>query len=94
MTSPLRQAFEARSVTALSALTAAPKWVLFLVVLAVVTGGLLLTGTPALLLLLALAAFLGWLAYLAWPALAPGQRLLRLLTVLLVAGAAYARFSA
>ncbi|MBA2389062.1 MAG: hypothetical protein H0V67_02290 [Geodermatophilaceae bacterium] len=94
MTSPLRQAVEARSVTALSALTAAPKWVLFLVVLAVVTGGLLLTGTPALLLLLALAAFLGWLAYLAWPALAPGQRLLRLLTVLLVAGAAYARFSA
>lgn len=93
MTSPLRRSVEARSAVALHALTAAPKWALFLVVLAVVVGGLLLTGLPAALLLGALALFLGWLAYLAWPALPPGQRALRLLTVLLVAAAAITRFS-
>ncbi|MBA2414345.1 MAG: hypothetical protein H0V64_00270 [Geodermatophilaceae bacterium] len=94
MSSPLRQSVEARSVTALQALSAVPKWAVFLAVLAVVVGGLLLTGLPALLLLGGLALLLGWLAYLAWPALEPGQRLLRLLTVVLVAASALARFGA
>ena len=94
MSSPLRRAVETRSVTALRALSAVPKWAVFLAVLAVVVGGLLLTGLAALVLLGALAVFLGWLAYLAWPALAAGQRVLRLLTVLLVAAAGIARFTA
>lgn len=93
MSSPLRRSVEARSAVALHALTAAPRWSLFLVVLAVVAGGLLLTGVPALILLGALALFLGWLAYLAWPALTGGQRLLRALTVVLVAAAAVARLT-
>lgn len=92
MISAGRRKVEERSGSLLQSLTAVPKWLLFLAVLAVVVGGLLLTGFPALLLLGALAFFLGWLAYLAWPALKPGQRVLRLLTVTLVAGAALARF--
>lgn len=94
MSSPLRRGVEARSVAPLQALTAMPKWAVFLAVLAVVVGGLLLTGLPAFVLLGALALFLGWLAYLAWPALRPGQRVLRLATVFLVAAAAIARFTA
>lgn len=92
MDSPLRRAVEARSVTAAQALSAAPKWAVFLGVLAVVVGGLLLSGLFAAVLLGALALFLGWLAYLAWPALPPGQRLLRIVTVLLVGVAAVARY--
>lgn len=94
LSSPLRRAVEANSVVVLHALRAAPKWALFLVVLALVVGGLLLSGLLALVLLGALALFLGWLAYLAWPALPPGQRVLRLLTVALVAASAVARFTA
>lgn len=94
MSSELRRAVEARSVVPLQTLTALPKWAVFLAVLAVAVGGLLLSGLPAFLLLAALALFLGWLAYLAWPALTPGQRILRLATALLVAAAAVARFTA
>lgn len=94
MTGGVRQAVEARSAAAAQTLATAPRWAVFLAVLAVVAGGLLLHGLPALVLLATLAFFLGWLAYLAWPALAAGQRVLRLLTVALVAAAAIARFTA
>lgn len=91
MSSPMRRAIEARSAPILQRLVAMPRWVLFVGLVALVVGGLLLTGVPAFLLLGLIAVFLAWLAFLAWPVLRPGQRTLRALTVALVAGAAVAR---
>ncbi|CAN5236966.1 hypothetical protein BH20ACT5_BH20ACT5_20050 [soil metagenome] len=94
MSSPMRRAIEVRSAPILQALVALPRWVLFLALVAAVAGGLLLTGVAAFALLGTIAVFLAWLAFLAWPVLTSGQRVLRALTVLLVAAAAVARLIA
>ncbi|MDP9183977.1 MAG: hypothetical protein M3P04_14540 [Actinomycetota bacterium] len=61
-----------------------PKAVPFLVVAALLVGGLLTQGFVGAVLLLVLAALLGTLLALAWPALHPGPRALRLVVVLVV----------
>ena len=61
------------------------KAVPFLLVAALLVAGLLVEGVVGGLLLLVLAALLGSLLYLSWPALEPGPRLLRLAVVVLVA---------
>ncbi len=83
-----RDRLERRSLPVLLRLRKVPQWVLFLAVLGCVVGGLLLTGPLAGALLGVVAAFLGWLLLLAWPRLTAGQRLLRGLTVAVIAGAA------
>jgi len=83
-----RERLERRSRPALLTLRRVPQWVLFLVVLGCVVGGLLLTGLLAAALLAVVSLFLVWLLLLAWPRLTGGQRLLRGLTVALVAGSA------
>lgn len=85
---PGRDRLERRSLPVLLTIGKAPKWVLFLVVLGCVVGGLLLTGLLAAGLLAAVSVFLAWLLGLAWPRLSAGQRLLRGLTVALLAGSA------
>ncbi len=65
-----------------------PQWVLFLVVLGLVVGGLFLTGPLAGALLGLVAIFLGWLLLVAWPRLTEAQRLVRGLTIIVLAGAA------
>ena len=65
-----------------------PRFVPFLVVAALLVAGLALQGAVGALLLLVLAALLGGLLALSWPALAPAARLLRLAVVLLVVGRA------
>ncbi len=71
-----------------------PHWVLFLVVLGAVVGGLFLTGPLATALLGVVALFLGWLLLVAWPRLTEAQRLVRGLTVVVLAGAAIWRLLA
>lgn len=85
---PGRVRIERGSRPVLLALRTVPQWVLFLIVLGCVVGGLLLTGPLAAALLGVVAIFLAWLLVLAWPRLTPAQRLLRALVVILVAGSA------
>ena len=86
-----REGLERRSLPVLMTLRIVPQWVLFLLVLGFVVGGLLLTGPLAGALLGVVAVFLGWLLLLAWPRLTQGQRLLRGLTIIVIAGSAISR---
>jgi hypothetical protein len=85
---PPRLALESRSVRALVALNRLPRWLLIGAVLAVLVGGLILKGVAGALLLLVLAAFVGWLLAISWPVLTPRARLARLFVVLLVIASA------
>jgi hypothetical protein len=58
--------------------------VLALAVVAIVVAGPI--GAAALVLV---AVFLGWLAYLAWPALTPSGRLLRVISLGIILAAAF-----
>lgn len=89
-----RDRLERRSRSVLLTLRRVPQWLLFLIVLGCVLGGLLLSGPPAAALLGVVAVLLAWLLLLAWPRLTAGQRILRGLTVGLLAGAAIWRLFA
>lgn len=89
-----RDRLERRSLPVLQTLQRVPQWVLFLVVLGCVVGGLLLSGPVAGALLGVVSVFLAWLLLLAWPRLTEGQRVLRGLTTALVAGSAIWRLLA
>lgn len=85
---PARDRIESASLRPMAVLKRIPAWVLFVVVLGAVVGGLLLDGVASAALLGAVGLLLGWLAFLSWPALAPPARFLRVATALLVLGAA------
>ena len=85
MATPLRRAMERHSVAPLTWLSTRPRWVPFGIVLALLLGGLFLPVAVAAVVLAVLVLFLGWLAYLAWPKLDSGGRLVRLLMVAMVA---------
>lgn len=84
MTTPLRRAVERRSAAPLAWLALRPRWAPFLVVLALLLGGLFAPPAVGLLLLAVLALLIGWLTYLAWPRLPQGGRLARLAVLALV----------
>lgn len=77
MTTPLRRAVEERSALALAWLATRPRWQPFLLVLALLLGGLFAPPLLGVLLLALLGLLLGWLAFLAWPRLTAGARLAR-----------------
>ena len=80
-----RRSFELRFGPLVLLASRLPRAVPFLVVAALLVGGLLAEGVVGGVLLLALAALLGSLLYLSWPALRPGPQLVRLAVVALVA---------
>ena len=84
MSSELRRAVERRSAAPLTWLSTRPRWVPFLLVLALLLGGLFAPPAIAVVLLLVLALFVAWLTYLAWPKLEPTGRFSRLLVLVLV----------
>ncbi|MGE5133057.1 MAG: DUF6703 family protein [Gemmatimonadota bacterium] len=76
-----RQAVEGRSARVVLLLHQLPKWLLPLVMVALLVAGLAVRGPGGGAALAAMAAVLGWLAYLSWPALASQGRLLRVLGI-------------
>lgn len=85
MPSPLRRNVERRSAVPLTWLATRPRWLPFLIVLALLLGGLFAPVAVAAVLLVVLVVLLTWLTYLAWPKLEPSGRLTRLLVLGLVA---------
>jgi hypothetical protein len=81
----IRRSFEQRIGPLVVLAAGMPKAVPFLLVGLLLVGGLLAQGVLGGVLLLLLAALLGTLLALAWPALHPQPRALRLVVVLVVA---------
>ncbi|HVQ89048.1 MAG TPA: DUF6703 family protein [Actinomycetes bacterium] len=81
-------AFERISAPYLLRLHAAPRWLLAVVLAALLVVGLLVKGPIGAVLLLLLALFLAWLAAVSWRLLTPSARLIRFLVVGLVVAAA------
>jgi hypothetical protein len=69
-------------------LSRVPRWLLAVLVAAVLVAGLALAGPVGAAFLLVLAVFLGWLLALAWPALRPPGRWARVGALALVLAAA------
>ena len=85
MTSPsFRRKLELRLGPLVVLIARLPKIVPFALVLALVVAGLLIEGLVGALLLTLVAALLAVLLFLAWPALQPPARLVRLIVVVLV----------
>ena len=64
-------------------LSSLPRAVPFVVMLALIVAGLWVQGPLGFILIMAGVLFLVWLLYLAWPALARSERLMRLAVILL-----------
>jgi hypothetical protein len=88
-----RRKVELRSGPVLVLLARLPRVVPFLLVFGLLVGGLLLDNATGGVLLLVLAALLGWLLLLAWPALPTQHRVVRLLVLLLVVASAVGRIA-
>jgi hypothetical protein len=86
--SPIRTAVERMSAPLLVRLSALPRAVPFVVMLALIVAGLWVQGPLGFTLIMAGVLFLAWLLFLAWPALAASERLMRLAVIVL--GAALA----
>ena len=81
---PSRQAVERRSFPMLVILNRLPRWLVVVVLAAMLVTGLVLTGDFAWIggiLLLIITGFLFWLLVLAWPVLPTSARLIRLVVV-------------
>lgn len=89
----LRARVERASYPALVALARGPRWLLAVVLAALLLGGLVVGGWlgAVLVLLVALAAL--WLSFLSWPALPPSARLTRLLVLAVLLGAVVVAFT-
>ena len=74
-----------RSAPLLLRLAALPRWLFVVVPAALLLFGLFVKGVLGGVVLLVLAAFVGWLAALQWPALSPSARGLRLVVPVLLA---------
>lgn len=82
-----------RSYGLLSRLHAMPRWIVPAFTVALVLAGMFSPPVIGGLCLLVVAAFLLWLAYLAWPELPRSGRFSRLLIIGIVAGVAIARMT-
>jgi hypothetical protein len=87
--SDARRSLEHSSARPLVLLHQLPAWVIPIMATALLVTGLAVPGWLGAAALVLVAAFLGWLAAVSWPRLAPGPRLLRVAAVacvLVVAG--------
>lgn len=89
--SDTRSRFEDVSRGPLVALHRVPKPLIVIGLAAFLVGGLLLPTPWGPISLVILGVFLGWLLALSWPVIPGASRVLRLITVALLFGAAYMR---
>ncbi|MEU4510176.1 DUF6703 family protein [Nonomuraea wenchangensis] len=91
--SGLRKAVERRSAVPMAYLfTQVPRWVPPVVLVVLLLTALAVANPLGGVAALAVLAFIGWLAFLSWPSLGPGAKLLRVVMVLFVAAVAATRF--
>ncbi len=88
MSTPFRRRVELRAGPAVVLLGRLPKVVPFLVVLVLLVAGLLVKGPVGALLLGVLVLLLSLITFLAWPALQPQGRVIRVVVLALVIGQA------
>jgi len=79
--SDARRSLERSSARPLVVLHQLPVWVIPVVLTALLVTGLAVPGAAGAAALVLVAAFLGWLAAVSWPRLAPAGRLLRVASV-------------
>ena len=72
---------------------AAPRWLVFLVLLGLAVGAGVAPGVWGAACALVLAAFLSWLLFLAWPRLKPTARVLRIAVITALLAAAVAKIA-
>lgn len=89
--SDARRTLERRSAGPLLMLHRLPKWVIPILMVALLLLGLLIPSNWAGIFIVLIAVFLGWLLALSWPVILPGSRLFRLLVIVLVAGVGIAK---
>lgn len=82
-----------RSATFLLYLQNMPRWVLLVILVALLVGGLAISGVGGSVLLLILAGLLGWLALISWPALDVPGRVLRIAVLLILVAFALGRLA-
>ena len=84
MPNTLRPSIERASLPLIKKLNSLPRAVPFLILLALLVGGVFTGGPVGFLLMGLAAAFVGWVLYLSWPRLTGSERIMRS-AVLLVA---------
>jgi hypothetical protein len=80
----VRQRIDHASLPLMTKLSRLPRLVPFLILLALLVGGVLIGGPAGFVLMALAAAFVAWVLYLSWPALSSSERIMRL-AVLLIA---------
>ena len=90
---PFRRTVERRSAIVLVFLAKLPRAVPGLLALGLVAAGLLAPPVAGGVLLLVVAALLGWLVYLSWPAVPAQGRAIRVVVIALVIGYALSRIA-
>ncbi|MCC5575925.1 hypothetical protein IMZ11_09775 [Microtetraspora sp. AC03309] len=88
----LRRAVERRSATVLVFLFQLPRWVIPVVMVALMLTGVVVADWRGGLAVLPVLAFVLWLAYMSWPSLRAGGRLLRVALVTFLVLLAATRF--
>lgn len=86
-----REKFEDLSRGPLQTLNRVPRALVVIAIAALLVAGLLVPPPLGVIFLVILGLFLGWLVALSWPVLPTGSKVLRVITVVLVLGAAYLR---
>ena len=90
-----RGALERFSYPILVAMQRVPRWLVVILMATCLFLGLIQSGSLAWLggiLLLVVAAFLGWLVILSWPVISPASRILRVVVVAAIVGIAVLKF--
>ena len=86
----LRESIETASLPTVKAISGLPRFVPFLVVLALMIGGIVIKDWGWILIGIVMV-FLAWMLYLGWPRLTSSEKLLRSAILLLTAGVTLTR---
>jgi hypothetical protein len=89
----LRSSVERASLPLITAISRLPRAVPFLVLLALLVAGVVISGPVGSALMGLAAVFVGWVLYLSWPRLTGTERIMRVAVLLLAVAMAISRIS-